>query len=97
MTNTLTSYGPSSRLYFDGDERKFELWDIQFLGYLRLKKLYDMILMPLAEDATNKARAADSMKNADAFAGLIQCLDDRSLTLNIRDATNDGRKVFYST
>jgi hypothetical protein len=56
-----------------------------------------MILMPLAEDATNKARAADSMKNADAFAVLIQCLDDRSLTLNIRDATNDGRKVFYST
>ena len=54
----------------------------------------DMILMPLAEDATNKGRAADSF---DAFAGLIQCLDDRSLTLNIRDATNDGRNVFYST
>ena len=54
---------------FDGDERKFELWEIKFLCYLRLKKL-DTIFTPLAEDT----RAADTTKNIDAFAELIQCL-----------------------
>ena len=44
---------------------KFELWEIKFLGYLRLKKL-DAILTPLAEDANEEARAADATKNADA-------------------------------
>ena len=33
------------------------------------------------------------LKNADAYAELIQCLDDRSLTLVIREAANDGRKA----
>ena len=92
MTNNITGYGPSARLIFDGDERKFELWEIKFLGYLRLKKL-DAILTPLAEDANKEARAADATKNADAYAELIQCLDDRSLTLVIREAANDGRKA----
>ena len=89
---SLICYGPSARLIFDGDERKFELWEIKFLGYLRLKKL-DAILTPLAEDANKEARAADATKNADAYAELIQCLDDRSLTLVIREAANDGRKA----
>ena len=94
MTNTLTGYGPSdSRLIFDGDERKYELWEVKFLGYLRLKKLAETILMPLAPDASEEATAADSVKNADAFAELIQYLDDRSLSLVIRDAANDGRKA----
>ena len=85
MTNNIAGYRPSARLIFDGDERKFELWEIKFLGYLRLKKL-DATLTPLAEDANEEARAADATKNADAYAELIQCLDDRSLTLVIREA-----------
>ncbi|KAK7086982.1 hypothetical protein SK128_006492 [Halocaridina rubra] len=42
-------YGPSMsrlpryRLEFDGDESKYELWEINFLGHLRLKKLYGVI------------------------------------------------------
>ena len=92
MTNMLTGYGPSKGPLFDGDERKFELWEIKFLGYLRLKKL-DTIFTPLAEDANEETRAADATKNADVFAELIQTLDDRSLTLIIRDAANDGRKA----
>ena len=64
-----------------------------FVRYLRLKKL-DTIFTPLAEDANEDTRAADATKNIDAFAELIQCLDDRSLTLIIRDAANDGRKAF---
>ena len=93
MTNMLTGYGPRTGPLFNGDERKFELWEIKFLGYLRLKKL-DTIFTPLAEDANEDTRAADATKNIDVFAELIQCLDDRSLTLIIRDAANDGRKAF---
>ena len=44
-------------LIFYGDERKFELREIKFLGYLRLAKL-DAILRPLTKDANEAARAA---------------------------------------
>ena len=35
----------------------------------------------------------DAVKNAKAFAELVQLLDDRSLALIIRDAKDDGRKA----
>ena len=53
-----------------------------------------MIFTPLAEGANEDTRAADATKNTDAFAELVQCLDDRSLTLINRYAANDGRKAF---
>ena len=81
----ITGYGPRHRLLFDGDEAKYELWEVKFLGYMRLHKLYDVI--------TPGNDMPDEAKNADAFAELVQCLDDRSLSLVIRDATNDGRKA----
>ena len=91
---TSTGYGPSnSRLIFDGDERKYELWEIKFLGYLRLKKLSKTILSSLPADAGPTQREEDAVKNADAYAELIQLLDDKSLSLIIRDAANDGRKA----
>ena len=37
-----TGYGPRSRygrLLFDGDERKYEQWEVKFVGYMRLRKL----------------------------------------------------------
>ena len=63
-----------------------ELWEIKFLGYLRLHKLYDVIL------AKEEPKEGNVEKNIDAFAQLIQCLDDRSLSLVMRDAKEDGRK-----
>ncbi len=80
-------------MIFDGDERKYELWEVKFLGYLRLKNLSETILTLFAADASEETRAADSVKNADAFAELVLYLDDRSLSLVIRDVANDGRKV----
>jgi len=89
-----TGYGPSSssnsvgrwnRLYFDGDERKYEQWEIKFLGYMRLRKLKDTILPDEDEP--------DSAKNEEAFAELIQILDDRSLSLVMRDAVDNGRRA----
>ncbi len=53
---------------FDGDENKYELWEVKFLGYMRVQKLYKIFLEEL-----------DEAKNPDAFAELVQCLDDRSL------------------
>ena len=31
------------RLEFDGDESKYELWEVKFLGHLRLQRLYSVI------------------------------------------------------
>ena len=86
--NSLTGYVPSSQwqnLTFDGDERKFELWETKILGYMKLKKLKDVLV------GTNQPSAE---KNEQAFAELIQFLDERSLSLVMRDARDDGREAF---
>ena len=103
-------YGPSikahQRLYFDGDERKFELWHVKFMGYLKLRGLSDTAIndpptvSATGADATVVAAAAaafaaDAEKNAEVYAELIQLLDDRSLSLIIRDASEDGRKALH--
>ena len=49
---TSTGYGPSrrdngsrwSRLLFDGDETKYEIWETKFLAYLHTLSLKDAIL-----------------------------------------------------
>jgi len=84
---SLTGYGPRMRLVFDGDEKKCELWEweVKFLGYMRLQKLHNVFVPLEGEDPPSVE------KNAEAFAELIQCLDDRSLSLVIRDARDDGR------
>ena len=82
-TGTSTGYGPRARLIFDGDEQKYELWEVKFLGYMRLQKLLKVII----------GEETDTTKNEEAFAELVQCLDDRSLSLIIRDAKDDGKKA----
>ncbi len=93
QSTNVTSYGPRrdilgryGRLCFDGDERKFEQWEIKFLGYMRLQKLKDTIVASGDDEI-------DDDKNAEAFAELIQFLDDKSLSLVMRDAVDDGRKA----
>ena len=54
---------------------------------MRLHKLNDVIL------AKKEPKEGDVERNTDAFAQLIQCLDDRSLSLVMRDAKDDGRKA----
>ena len=36
-TSLPTGYGP--RLHFDGDQDKYELWELNFLGHMRLQKI----------------------------------------------------------
>ena len=55
---------------------------------MRLQKLYKVFV----RDASEKD-PPDASTQADAFAELVQCLDDRSLSLVIRDARDDGRKA----
>ena len=81
--HSLTGYGPRSRLIFDGDEEKYELWEVKFLGHIRIQKLHNVL------DATTP----DADKNARVYAELVQLLDDTSLSLVIRDAKDDGKKA----
>ena len=83
MSSTLTGYGPSKQLLFDGDESKYELWEVKFLGHVRRQKLLDVL---------TGTEAPDDAKNTDAYAELVQLLDDRSLSLVFRDAKDEGSK-----
>ena len=81
-----------SRLLFDGEENNYELWEAKFLGHLRLQGLKDIILTePTTEEADELLE--DAEKNAEAYAELIQFLDDKSLSLVMRDAADDGREA----
>ena len=86
-----TGYGARSRLLFDGDERAYELWEVKFLGFMRLQKLHNVIL-PESEGGVNDDEL-DTERNAEALAELVQCLDDRSLSLVLRDAKDNGREA----
>ena len=69
-----TGYGPRSRLLFDGDEEKYELWEVKFMGYMHLQKLDDVI------EGEDEAEIGDfAERNAIVLAELVQCPDDRSI------------------
>lgn len=85
-----TGYGPRHRLLFDGDEDKYELWEVKFLGHMRLQKLHDVIVKPAGEQ---EGQEPSPEKLSEAFAQLVQYLDDRSLSLIHREAKDDGRKA----
>lgn len=78
------------RLIFDGDETKYELWETKVLGHLHLLGLKDTVIR---EPNSEAEIAADGKKNADAYAELIQLLDDKSLSLIMRDAPDNARNA----
>ena len=68
-----TGYGPSTQwknITFDGDERKFELWEVKFLGYKKIRKLKHVLI---AKEGEAEISANDKET---AFAKLIQYLDE---------------------
>ena len=82
MSPVLTGYGPSiANLIFNGDETLYEMWELKFLSYMRLKNLHEVFT----------AKVPDPEKNAQAFAELTLYLDSRSLSLIMRDARDDGK------
>eukprot|EP00794_Sanderia_malayensis_P019551 gene19551-21483_t len=89
--NNSTGYGPRqqahgrfARLIFDGDEINYEQWEIKFLGYMKLRDLKATILADGEIDAS---------KNEEAFAELIQFLDDKGLSLIMHDAVDNGQEA----
>ena len=78
------------RQAFDGDKTKYKLWETKMLGHFHLLGLKDTVL---GEPRSEAERAADPKKNADAYAEMILLLDDKSLSLIMRDASNDGRRA----
>ena len=65
-----TGYRPTRGLAFNGEESKYELWEVKFLAFMRIQKLYD-VFIPSADEGE-----LDEAKNANGFAELVQCLDD---------------------
>src|SRR4029434_5879056 len=99
MSNA-TGYGPSHsgqrwfRLLFDGEEKSYELWETRFLAHMELRRLREVILKdPEIDEDDEEALAEDEEKNGEAYAELVQCLDNNSLSLVMRDAKRDGRKA----
>jgi len=82
-TGSSTGYGSMTRLLFDGDERKYELWESKFYGYLHTLKLKNNL----------EKNPPNTDKNADIYAELIQLLNDRSLALFLRGARDNGKKA----
>ena len=83
-----TGYGPRSRwdnIMFSGDESKWEQWEAKFLAYMRLKKLKKVLV------GTDEPEAD---KNEEAYAEMIQFLDDTSIGLVMHAAANKGREAF---
>ena len=75
-TKIPTVYGlRTAKMFIDGNESKYELWEGKFLGYLRIQNLYQIIMSP-----TDQSDNMDFVeKNATVFAKFIQYLDDKSL------------------
>ena len=84
METSIGYGGQSRRLYFDGDERKYEAWEVKFLAYMRIKELKNAV-----DPDSRSVVSVD--KRERSFAELVQFLDDRSLNLVMRDANDDGR------
>ena len=99
MSNA-TGYGPSHagqrwfRLLFDGDEKNYELRETRFLAHMELRGLGEVITEdPKIDREDEEALEEDETKNGQAYAELVQCLDDKSLSLVMRDAKRDGRRA----
>lgn len=61
---------------------------------MELRGLREVLLEEPDIDADNEeALAEDDQKNREAYAELVQCLDNKSLSLVMRDAKRNGRKA----
>ena len=48
---------------------------------------------PQIDENNEEALVEDEAKNGEAYAELVQCLDNKSLSLIMRDAKRDGRRA----
>ncbi|TWW71507.1 hypothetical protein D4764_16G0000040 [Takifugu flavidus] len=90
-------YGPSHagqrwfRLLSNSDEKSFELWETCFMAHGGLHSLRGIIEKgPEADEDDVEVFAEDEAKNGEAYAQLV---DNKSLSLVMRDAKRDGRRA----
>ena len=80
-----TGYGPRMKLMFTGDEQDYDIWEVRFLGYMALQDSKETILP--------SSTTVDSTKNEKAYAELVMLIDEKSLSMIMTDAIDDGRKA----
>lgn len=78
---------------FDGEEARYHIWEARFLAYLKTIGLKDAILgTELAAGANAQEVVEVGRKNELAYAELCGCLDDKTQTLILYEAPDDGKK-----
>ena len=89
---TLTGFGPRrdneicwSRLLFNNNEEKYEIWKAKFLGYKQSLGLKDTIL--------GVNLTGEDKRNEEAYVEFVQFLYDKCLPLIMREATDNRRKA----
>ena len=83
-----TGYGPrasASKLVFTGEENDNDLWEVRMLAYMGLQDLKTTILPSTTE--------AEPAKNEKAYAELVMLLDEKSLSMVMNEASDDGRQA----
>ena len=80
-----TGYGPRMKLMFTDDEQDCDIWEVRFLGYMALQDLKETIVP--------SSTTVDPTKNEKAYAELVMLLDEKSLSMIMTDAIDDGRKA----
>jgi hypothetical protein len=63
---------PRRGVVFDGNEGKYDLWEVTFLSFMRIHYVF----VP-----SEGEKELDEARDANSFAELVQFLDDRSLFL----------------
>ena len=81
-----------SRLLFDGDETKYEFWETKFLGHLHTFSLKDAIL-----GKNLNGNETDTERNEEAYNEMIQFLGDKSLSLIMRETSDNGREALLTS
>ena len=77
----------TAKLFFDNNESTYGLWEVKFLGYLRIQHLHQMVLSP-----TDQSDDMDFVeKNAIVFTNIWTT---RVCHLIMRVARDNGRKAW---
>jgi transposase InsO family protein len=87
-----TGYGPRSRIYFDGNQSSYQIWETRFINYLyTIDKGLHKAILPKLTDVDDDTDL--NTKNRWAYAELVQVLDERSLQLIMNDSQDNGREA----
>ena len=79
--------GRQRRSWFSLARKMTDLWEVRMLAYMGLQDLKTAILPSTTE--------AEPAKNEKAYAELVMLLDEKSLSMVMNEASDDGRQAGY--